>query len=158
VLVGFDEYASDTDRDRSAGQHRNELTLAAGSTSLPARLLHRVRRIEDHRRAGLLAQDRQRPHIGYQRVVTERSAALSDQDIGITGAGDLRNYVGHIPWRQELALLDIDRATRSRCRNQEVGLTAQKRRDLQNIDHFSDTGALLDLVHVGEDGKPGLRA
>ena len=56
VLMRLDEHAGDADRDRGTRQHRHELALAAGRGALPARLLHRMRGIEDHRRAGLRAR------------------------------------------------------------------------------------------------------
>ena len=49
----LDEDAGDADRDRGARQHRHELALAARRGALPARLLHRMGGVEDHRRAGL---------------------------------------------------------------------------------------------------------
>ena len=53
--------------------------------ALPARLLHRMGGVEDHRRAGAARQDRQRAHVGDQRVVAERGAALGDQHVGVAG-------------------------------------------------------------------------
>ena len=49
VLMGLDEDAGDADGDRGASQHRHEVAVAAGGGSLPARLLHRMGGIEDHR-------------------------------------------------------------------------------------------------------------
>ena len=48
--------------------------------ALPARLLHRMGGVENDRRAGL-AQDRQRAHVGDQRVVAEADAALGHQHV-----------------------------------------------------------------------------
>ena len=56
---------------------------------LPARLLHRMGGVENHRRAGRARHDRQRAHVGHQRVVAERCAALGQQDVRIAAAGDL---------------------------------------------------------------------
>ncbi len=70
-----------------------------------------MRGVEHHRRAER-RHDRQRPHVGDQRVVTEGSAALGHQHIGIAGAGDLGDDVLHVPGREELALLDVDDACR----------------------------------------------
>ena len=81
----LDEDAGDADRDGRARQHRHEAPLAAASRPLPARLLHRMGRVEDHRRARL-GQDRQRAHVGDERVVAEGDAALGDQHVRIAGA------------------------------------------------------------------------
>ena len=56
ILMGLDEYAGDADRDGRARQHRDEFALAARGGALPARLLHRMRRVENDRRAGLFAR------------------------------------------------------------------------------------------------------
>ena len=76
----LDEDAGDADRHRRAGQHRHEAPLAAARRPLPARLLHRMGRVEDHRRAGL-GEDRQRAHVGDERVVAEGDAALGDEHV-----------------------------------------------------------------------------
>src|SRR5712691_8165338 len=63
VPMSLDEDAGDADGDRGARQHRNEFALAARRRALPARLLHRMGGIEDHRRADA-REDRQRAHVG----------------------------------------------------------------------------------------------
>ena len=40
-------------------------------------------------------------------------------------------------------------------RDQEIGLAAEKGRDLQQIDGLGDGGAVLGRMHVGGDGKAG---
>ena len=65
-------------------------------------------------------------------------------------AGDLRGDVLHVPGRQELALLDVDRAAGLRRGDQQVGLPAQEGRDLQHVDRLGDRRALLGRVHVGQ--------
>ncbi len=109
-----------------------------------------MRGVEDHRRAGVAGQDRQRAHVGDKRVVAERGAALGHQHVAVSGTGDFRHHVLHVPRRQELALLDVDGLAGFRCGGQQVGLAAQERRDLQYIDGGRDAGALLDLVNVGQ--------
>ena len=52
--------------------------------ALPARLLHRMGGVENHRRAGRARQDRQRPHIGNERVVAEGRAALGHQHVAVS--------------------------------------------------------------------------
>ena len=69
--MGFDEYAGDADGDRRARQHGYEFALAARRRALASRLLDGMGRIEDDRRAGGARQDRQRAHVGYQRVIAE---------------------------------------------------------------------------------------
>ena len=106
--------------------------------------------VEDHRRAGGARQDRQRAHVRHQGVVAERCAALGDQNITVAGAGDLGNDIRHVPRRQELALLDVDDFSGRGRRPQEIGLPAQERRDLQDVDGLRHLRALRGLVDVGE--------
>ena len=110
--------------------------------------------VEDHRRAGL-GQDRQRAHVGDQRVVAERHAALGDEHVRIAGAEQLGHHVLHVPGREELALLDVDRLAGARRGHQQIGLAAEEGRDLQEVDRFGDRSAMLGLMHVGGDRKAG---
>ena len=148
--MGLHEYRGDTDRDRGAREHRNELALAAAGASQPARPLYRVGGIENHRPAGL-GQLRQRAHIADQRVVAEARAALADHHVGVAGGLGFRDHVGHVPWRQKLSLLDVERPAGLRCGDDQVGLPAQERRDLQNIDRLRRVRALLGGVDIGEN-------
>ena len=135
VLVGLDEDAGDADGDRGARQHRHEFALAARGAAAAAGLLHRMGGIEDHRRAGP-CEDRQRAHVGDERVVAERGAALGDQHIRIAGAGDLGDDVRHVPGGEELALLDVDDLAGVGGGHEEIGLPAQEGRDLQHVDRL----------------------
>ena len=126
--------------------------LAAALRPLPSRLLHRMRGVEDHRRARL-GQDRQRAHVRHERVVAEGHAALGDEHLRVACADDLGDHMRHVPGREELALLHIDHLAGPRRGDEEIGLAAEEGRDLQHIDGLSDRGALLGLMHVGEHGK-----
>ena len=152
ILMGLDEDAGDADRHGRARQHRHEAPLAAARRPLPSRLLHRMGRVEDHRRARL-GEDRQRAHVGDERVVAERHAALGDQDVRVARADDLGDHVLHVPGREELPLLDVDRLAGRGRREQKIGLAAEEGRDLQDVDGFGDGRALLRLMHVGDHGK-----
>src|SRR5262245_27165923 len=110
--------------------------------------------VEDHRRAGGPRQDRQRPHVGDERIVAEGGAALGHQYVGVAGAGDLGDHVRHVPGRQELALLDVDGAAGGGRGHQEIGLPAQEGGNLQDVHYLRHRCALLRVVHVGEDRHP----
>ena len=96
VGVRLDEHRGDADRQRGARQHRRELALAARGAALPARLLHRMRRVEHHRIAGA-RHDRQRAHVGDQRVVAEAGAALGAAGCARCRCRDLRRDVAPCP-------------------------------------------------------------
>ena len=98
-----------------------------------------------------LGQDRQRAHVGHQRVVAEAGAALAQEDPLVAARGDLAGDVLHVPGREELALLDVDRVAGLGRGDQEIGLAAQIGRDLQDIDRLGGRRALLGQMHVGQD-------
>ena len=87
--MGLDEDAGDADRDRRPRQNGDEFALSARGLSLPARLLDRMGGVEDDRRARLARQDRQRPHVGDERIVAEARAALGHQDVAAPAASSL---------------------------------------------------------------------
>ena len=106
----------------------DKLALPARGGALPARLLHGMGGVEYDGRADF-GEDRQRPHVRHQRVVAEADAALGNEHIGPTRALELGDDMFHVPWREELALLDIDRAARSCGGDEQIGLAAEKGRD-----------------------------
>src|SRR5690606_2998475 len=107
LRMGFHEEAGHAGRDRRARQHRDELALAAAGAALPARQLHRVGGVVDHRAAGV-AHHRQRAHVADQVVVAEAGAALAHHDLIVAGRLRLFHHRLHVPRRLELALLDVD--------------------------------------------------
>ena len=54
----------------------------------------------------------------------------------------------HVPRGKELPLLHIDDSARRGSGEQKICLTAQKRRDLQNIDDLGSRRALIRQMHV----------
>ena len=108
--------------------------------------------------APVLRKDRQRAHVGDERVVAEGRAALGDEHVRVAGAGDLGDDVRHVPGREELALLDVDGRAGLRRGDQQIGLAAQEGRDLQHVDRLRDARALLGLVHVGQHRQAELVA
>ena len=150
--MGLDEHAGDADRDRRARQYGHEFALPARGAAEPAGLLHGMGGVKNHRRAGL-RQNRQRAHVGHQRIVAERDAALGDEHVARARVGEFRHDILHVPRRKELPLLDIHRPPRSRGGDEEVGLAAKEGRDLQHVDGLRGERALRDLVHVGQHGQ-----
>ena len=130
----------------------DELRLAARRSARRARQLHAVRRVEDHRIADL-AHDRQAAHVHHQIVVAERDAALGQQDLVVAGGRHLVAACRMSCGRDELALLDVHDAARAAGCDQQVGLAAEERGDLQNIHDFGRGIGLRGLVNVGEHGN-----
>ncbi|KAG1530719.1 hypothetical protein G6F50_017126 [Rhizopus delemar] len=117
--------------------------------------------IEHHRATGV-AHHRQRTHVADQVVVAEAGAALADHDLLVAGGFGLFHDRLHVPRRQELALLDVDRLAGRAHLADEVGLADQERRGLQHIHHrghFVHRGVFVDvgqhrhadlLLHLGQ--------
>ena len=119
----LDEKTRDARRNRRTRQHRHEPSIAARRCPLPARLLHRMRRIENDRRT-CLRHLRQRPHVDDERVVAEARAAFGDQHVWISRTGNFRDDVLHVPRREKLTLLDLDDPARRGGGDQQIGLPA----------------------------------
>ena len=109
--------------------------------------------VEDDRRAGLAPEDRQRAHIGDERIVAETCPPFGHQDVSQTGGVELGDDVLHIPRRKKLTLLDVDGPAGLGRGDQKIGLTAEESRDLQRVDRLRNRLALAALVHVGDDGQ-----
>ena len=155
--MGLHEQARDTGGHGRAGEHGNEFALSARGISLAARQLHGVRGVEHHGTAGG-AHHRERAHVRHQVVVAEREAALAHQDLAVAGGARLVDDVLHLPGTQELALLDVDGLALRAGRDDEVRLSAQKRRRLQHVDHLRHLRERRVLVNVGQHGNADLLA
>ena len=82
--MSLDEETADADGDRRTGKRLDEFALATGGAALPARLLHRMRRVHDHRVAGL-HHDGQAAHVGHKGVIAEGRAAAAAIDEYLEG-------------------------------------------------------------------------
>src|SRR2546423_1282079 len=81
-----------------------------------------------------------RAHGERQVVEAEAEATLADEDLLVAGASRLLDDVLHLPGREELALLDVERLALHGGVADEVGLPAQERRRLHHVDHRRDLG------------------
>src|SRR5256885_3602268 len=147
--MGLHEDTRNASPDRRPRQHGNELALAARGGALPAGQLHRVGGIEHDRAAGV-AHRGEPAHVEDEVVVAEAEAALADEDLLVAGASRLLDDVLHLPGREELALLDVERLALHGGIADEVRLPAEERRRLHHVDHRRDLGERRVLVHVGE--------
>ena len=66
--------------------------------------------------------------------------------------------VAHVSRREELSFLDVDDAAGPCRRDQQIGLPAEERRDLQHVGDFGGRRRLRRLVDVGQDGHADLLA
>src|SRR6266550_86629 len=140
-------------------ERRDELAQPAARAPLsPARLLHRVGGVVHHRDAARGPQAGEVPHIHHQVAVAEERAALGDRQLRRPASAQLLHRALHRVGRQPLPLLHVDGPPGPAGGEEQIGLAAQERRDLQHVGHLSRGRHLAHLVDVGEDGKAGLRA
>src|SRR5579872_850152 len=69
----------------------------------------------------------------------------------ISCAGDFLDGVAHLPWRDELAFLDVYSATGLSRRHQQIRLPAQKRWDLNHVANFRRGRDLRYIVYVRQN-------
>ena len=151
IVVNFEEDAVDAGGNGGAREYGDELRLAAGDAVRGGGCLHGVRAVEDDGGEG--AHDGQRAHVDDEIVIAEAGAAFGEEDAAVAGEGDLCNGVLHVLGRDELTLLHVDGATGFSGGDEQVGLTAEEGGNLEDIAGLGDGGAVLGLVHVGEDGE-----
>ena len=113
-------------------------------------------RIKNDRSANGSGKNGQGAHVGDQRVVTERGAALGYEHTGIARCCDFRDHVSHVPRRKELPFLDVDDAAGHGGSGKQICLPAEKGRDLQHVSRLGDRLALPCFMHVGENGNAEL--
>ncbi len=110
-------------------------------------------RCESHRRQPA----RQAPHLGNRPHVIDQSsipkerAALAEQDVLASARGELADHVLHVPGSEELSLLDVHGPSRRRGGEQQIGLPAEKRRDLQQVADLGGRSRLLRFVNISRN-------
>ena len=154
IVVDFDKETVDAGGDGGAGEERDELRLAAADAVGSRRLLHGVGGVEDD--GGEPAHHGKRAEIDDEVVVAEASTAFGEQDALVAGRADFLHTVSHIPGGDELAFLDVDGAAGAARGDEKVGLAAEERGNLEDIDGFGDDTAVSGFVNVGKDRRAGI--
>ena len=147
VVVDFKEDAVDARGNCGARQQGDELRLPAADAVGCRRLLHGMRCVKHDR--GEAPHDRKGAIVDHQSVVTEAGAALGKEDALIAGGADLFHGVGHVPWGNELTLLDVDGATGFAGGHEEIGLAAKEGGNLQDVDGLGSNLTLGGFMDVG---------
>src|SRR5437868_9461031 len=99
-----------------------------------------MRHVKNDRHAKL-AHDRKGTHVDHQVVITKTRAALRQHQLFTTNLMSLIDDVARVGGRQKLSFLDVDRLSGFRRSDDQISLSREKRRNLQNID---DLGNSLD--------------
>src|SRR6266852_6703082 len=153
--MNLGEQRVDSGGGRGARQGGHKLPLPGSFAVAGGGKLHRMRRIEADRQAGL-AHDWESAHVNDEIVVAEAGAALGDKHVSISNRMRFFNRVDDVSRSDELALLEVDRAPGAGGRLDQVGLPAKKCRDLQNIRNLRHRLRLGYVMDVGEQKRPGL--
>ena len=53
----------------------------------------------------------------------------------------------------ELSFFDVDGKSRPRCRDKQIGLTAEKRGNLEEVNDFRGFACLFRFVNIRQDGN-----
>ena len=134
-IVDLNKNPRDTHRHGRRSQRFNELRLSARCRASSARKLHAVRGIEDNRPAGI-RHHLQPAHIHHQIVVAKGRSALGQHHLPVSSGSNFLRRMVDVVRRDELPLLHIDNAPGAPGFEEQIGLAAKERRDLNDIHHF----------------------
>jgi len=137
------------------GQGLDEFTLATGLGSPTTRQLHTMCSIENHRVAEA-PKDGKGSHIHDEIIVTERRSSLGQDDPPASGLLYFFHCVTHFLRREELALLYIHHFACLRRCNEQVGLPAEERGNLEYIHNLPRLDSLFFRVNIRQDRKAQL--
>ena len=127
------------------------LTAGPLSSACDDEQLYRMRRIENDRRE--LPHDRGRPHIDHEIVVSKTRATFRQENLRVACLPALFHGMPHIPRRNKLALLDVNRAPAQGRRHNQVSLAAEKCRNLQYVSDFRHLNEVRGFMHIGQNGQ-----
>ena len=134
--MDFEKYAVDAGRDACRRERLDVLGEPRGDAVAAAGELQAVRHVE-HDRHALRPHHRKRAHVDDEIVVAEARAALGDDDPRVARVDRLCDRMLHIVRREKLSLLDVHDPSGLRGGDDEIGLTREKRGNLQ---HVGDVG------------------
>ena len=106
-----------------------------------------MRGVENDRHAERLHL-RDRTHVVDQPAVAEKRASLAQQDPATAAFFQFTDDVPHIPGGHELPFLHVDRPPGRRRREKQIGLSGQKRGDLQQVANFAGRRGLVRPMNV----------
>ena len=136
---------------RRSGETGDHATVTARRLPCPSRKLHTVRGVEDHR-VSHRPENREGAEIDHEVIVAEADPPLGQHQVGIASRGGFLKDMCGIPGGEELPLLDIYRPGLTGYFTDKVGLAAEKRGYLEDIEDPGSRFDLLDAMDVGEDG------
>lgn len=150
VVVCFEEDAIDACGDSGASERLDKFGLAAARVPFAAGELDGVGCVEDDGVAEFL-EDGEGAHIDDKILIAEGRPAFSEDDVGVAGAGDFFDDVGHVPGGDKLGFFYVGDAAGFCGGEEEIGLTGEEGGDLENVADFGGGLSLPGFVDVGED-------
>ena len=143
--------AVDPGGNRRPGETGDHAPVAARGLPGPSGKLHAVRGIEDDR-ISHLPQNRKGAEIDHQIIVAEADPPLGQHEVVVARRRGFLQDMGGIPGGKELPLLDIHGPRLAGDFDDEIGLPAEKGRNLQDIEDPGGRFDLLEAMDVGENG------
>ncbi len=112
-------------------------------------------RVEDDG-VSCLRHDPEPAHVDDEVVVSERRPPFREKDPRVAGLRHLLRSVLHVSGGEELSLLDVHSPPGPPRSHEKLGLTAEKRGDLQHIRNGCSDGRFSFRVDVGDDREAEL--
>src|SRR5262249_19546805 len=150
MIMHLHKQAVDPNGGRGASQRRNKFALPTGTCSFSTGKLNTMSRVKNNTAIQFL-HNFEGTKIDNQIVISKGSTSFGEQNLVIARALNLRDHILHIPRRHELPFLEVYHFPGLRGCQQEIGLPAKKRRDLQNIDAVRKLGCLRSFMDVSQD-------
>ena len=143
---------------RNGGTHQGRYELGSPPTGSrdQARPLEGVCAVKDDRHATRLTYSLERTHVDDQVSIPEEGSPLGHRHARRPGFPRFLYGAEHLFWGHPLALLDVDDLPGFPRSTEQVGLAAEKRRNLKDIRDSGRRCRLRNLVDVRKDWKTGL--
>ena len=135
IGMRFDEECIDAGSGGRARERCDEAAIATRRSTIRTGILHGMRRIETDRRE--LAHLYESLHVGDEVVVTETGSAVRHQDLFTAVVVEFVDRVTHVERRNELALLEVDGRAARGAGCDQIRLSHQECRHLDDIRHLS---------------------
>ena len=151
--VRFDKQAVGPHSNGGFGNGFDERGLAPGHAAGLVGLLQRMGHVHHHGHLEA-AHGGQVAEVHHQFGIAKGIAALGEQNVGVAGLPHLVNGKLHGLAAQKLAFFDVYHLAGLGSGDEQIGLPAQERRDLQHIHVLRGQRGLARFVDIGDGGHP----
>ena len=148
--MGLKKDRVDARRHGRTRKDRGKVTVTGRVSAPTPGSLDGMGGVEDRREA-LLPHPVKGPHVRDQVVVAEGRSPLREAESGTPRGLQLAGDRGDVPRGQKLPLFDVDGLARPRRGLDQVGLAAQKCRNLEQINEIGRDFGVLGRVNVRRD-------